>query len=81
MVSGFINESQSYLEQGAKELSERIKEHDHGTHYFADWIYETLPQIIGPINKDLIVITTLDIEMQNTLTMSVSTIIKQWVKL
>lgn len=65
MVSaGFINESQSYLEQGAKELSERIKEHDHGTHYFADWIYETLPQIIGPINKDLIVITTLDIEMQ-----------------
>jgi penicillin-binding protein 1A len=62
--AGFIKEYQSYLEQGEKELLALSQENDRGTRYFADWVYENLPQIVGPINEDLIVITTLDVGMQ-----------------
>lgn len=65
MVSaGFIKEYQSYLEQGEKGLITLAQENDQGTRYFSDWVYENLPQIVGPVNEDLIVITTLDVEMQ-----------------
>lgn len=62
--AGFIKEYQSYLEQGEKELLALSEENDRGTRYFADWVYESLPQIVGPISEDLIVITTLDVSMQ-----------------
>ena len=61
---GFIRDYQAYLEQGEKELADNARERDQGMRYFSDWIYETLPQVIGAIDKDLIVITTLDVGMQ-----------------
>ncbi|WP_165380334.1 transglycosylase domain-containing protein [Candidatus Finniella inopinata] len=62
--AGFIRDYQSYLEQGEKELADNARERDQGVRHFSDWVYETLPQIVGAIDKDLIVITTLDVGMQ-----------------
>ena len=62
--AGFLRDYQSYIDQGEKELADNTRERDQGMRYFADWIYESLPQIIGQIDKDLIVITTLDVSMQ-----------------
>ncbi len=65
--AGFLRDYQSYLDQGVKELTEKEKERQQGQgyKYFADWIYETIPSVIGPIDKDIIVITTLDPELQH----------------
>lgn len=41
--------------------------HNHGNlfaRYFVDWVVETIPSMIGNIMEDLIVSTTLDVEMQ-----------------
>ena len=62
--AGFIKDYQGHLEEGAKGLADNTRERDQGMRYFADWIYETLPQVVGAIDKDLIVITTLDVAMQ-----------------
>lgn len=62
--AGFIKEYQTYLEQGAKELSSITLKQNQGAKYFADWIYESIPSIIGPVDKDIVVITTLDIDTQ-----------------
>ncbi len=59
--AGFLKDFQSYLEQGVKELSATALNQNQGAKYFADWVYETIPSIIGPIDKDIVVITTLDI--------------------
>jgi penicillin-binding protein 1A len=39
---------------------------EKGYKYFADWVYEVLPSIIGPIEQDLIVTTTLNTFIQKT---------------
>lgn len=39
---------------------------DQSGRYFADWVYETLPSLIGPIDQDLTVVTTLHTGMQRT---------------
>ena len=63
--AGFLRDYQSYLEQGEKELTDNAAERNQGMRYFADWVYESLPQIMGQIDKDLVVITTLDVAMQH----------------
>ena len=62
--AGFLKDSTSYLAQGEKELTANSQKQSQGARYFADWIYENIPSIIGPINDDLIVVTTLDIDAQ-----------------
>ncbi|MCX7337942.1 MAG: PBP1A family penicillin-binding protein [Alphaproteobacteria bacterium] len=62
--AGFLKEFQSYLDQGEKELSDASAEKDQGMRYFADWVYEQVPTIVGETDKDLIVITTFDQTMQ-----------------
>lgn len=37
---------------------------ENGYMYFADWVYETIPSIIGPIEEDITVMTTLNTDMQ-----------------
>ncbi len=63
--AGYLRDYESYLEQGTKELADNTRERNQGYKYFADWVYETLPSIIGPIDKDIIVITTLETELQH----------------
>jgi penicillin-binding protein 1A len=62
--AGYLRDYQSYLEQGVKELSDSARERNQGYKYFADWVYEAIPGIIGPIDKDIIVITTLEADLQ-----------------
>ncbi|GHS97795.1 penicillin-binding protein 1A [Alphaproteobacteria bacterium] len=38
---------------------------EKGCRYFADWIYESLPSLMGPIDEDLTVVTTLQTDMQH----------------
>ncbi|MDR2464035.1 MAG: transglycosylase domain-containing protein [Holosporales bacterium] len=63
--NGFIDnkwrEQIDEWEQSFFKLSTSV---ESGCRYFADWVYDSIPQIIGPIDRDLIVVTTLNPEMQ-----------------
>lgn len=62
--AGYIKEYEMYLKQGEVDLANIQLTQGKGGRYFADWVYDTLPSIIGPITKDIVVITTLDTDMQ-----------------
>lgn len=62
--AGFIQDYKHYVKQGEIELAQIHVNQGKGGKYFADWVYETLPSYIGPINKDIIVTTTLDTALQ-----------------
>ncbi|MDP3371899.1 MAG: transglycosylase domain-containing protein [Candidatus Paracaedibacteraceae bacterium] len=62
--AGYIKEYEDHLKQGEVDLANIQLTQGKGGKYFADWIYDTIPSIIGPITKDIVVITTLDTDMQ-----------------
>ncbi|MHA1558959.1 MAG: transglycosylase domain-containing protein [Alphaproteobacteria bacterium] len=62
--SGFLNNYQFYMAQADEDLSISNRAKELGSRYFADWVFENIPQIVGNIDRDIIVITTLDIAMQ-----------------
>ncbi|MDR3285746.1 MAG: transglycosylase domain-containing protein [Holosporales bacterium] len=37
---------------------------EKGSRYFADWVFDNIPSIIGPIEQDIVVTTTLNTTMQ-----------------
>jgi penicillin-binding protein 1A len=65
--AGFLDASwQELLPNWKAEFLKNPIAFEKGSKYFADWIYETLPSIIGPIDQDLIVTTTLNPLIQKT---------------
>ncbi len=42
-----------------------VRDIEKGSRYFADWVFETIPSIIGPIDQDLTVVTTLHTGLQH----------------
>lgn len=62
--AGFIKSYEEHLAKGIKFFESQKDKHDFGARYFADWIYETLPSILGSLEKDVIVVTTLDSRIQ-----------------
>jgi penicillin-binding protein 1A len=60
--AGFIKDYQKYL-QGKLEFLEQKKE-NQGSKYFCDWVYEILPNFVNVSDQDLVVVVTLDNEMQ-----------------
>ena len=62
--AGFVRDFDSYLEQGQKEIKEITHQTGQGPRYFADWVYEMVPSMIGSIDKDIVVVTTLNTDMQ-----------------
>lgn len=62
--AGYIKEYESHLRQGEVDLANIQLAQGKGGKYFADWVYDSIPSIIGAITKDIVVITTLDTDMQ-----------------
>lgn len=60
--AGYIKSVEEYLHQQDQTPQEAISL--EGGRFFADWIYETLPGLIGAYNQDLIVLTTFDPQIQ-----------------
>ncbi|MBA4249756.1 MAG: hypothetical protein C0432_03185 [Candidatus Puniceispirillum sp.] len=63
--AGIIKDYKSYVAQGEEQLKNLKKEQAKSGRYFADWVYEQIPDLIGPISQDLVVITTLDPDLQS----------------
>ena len=74
---GYITPAQ---EEGAQKqeaqlaVAQRAKP---GNRYFADWIYEQIPEYVGLGDRDLIVVTTLDPKMQAAAESAVNTTLTQ----
>lgn len=62
--AGYIKEYESHLRQGEVDLANIQLAQGKGGKYFADWVYDSIPSVIGAITKDIVVITTLDTDMQ-----------------
>lgn len=60
--AGFIKNAKEYIKDNLTIL-EQSKE-ESGYKYFCDWVYETIPNFIGAFDRDLVVVVTLDPEMQ-----------------
>jgi penicillin-binding protein 1A len=65
-ASGFIDSSwRDKVEEWEISFIQQAKvKTEKGSKYFADWVFESIPSIIGPIDQDLTVVTTLHPEMQ-----------------
>lgn len=63
--AGIIKNYKSYVAQGEEQLKNLKKDQAKSSRYFSDWIYEQIPDLIGPITQDLVVITTLDPDLQS----------------
>ncbi|MBI1954095.1 MAG: PBP1A family penicillin-binding protein [Proteobacteria bacterium] len=59
--AGFIRDSQTYLAQADATASQ---EKEQSIKFFTDWVYENLPNYIGSIDRDLVVVTTLNVAFQ-----------------
>lgn len=59
----YIPAIEPYLSQGAASLAERQKDQKQGSRFFADWIYDSIPNYVS-LDQDLVVVTTLDSKMQ-----------------
>ncbi len=60
--AGFINDAQKYFNEGMHVLESNKQETSFK--YFSDWIMELIPNFINTMDRDLIVVTTLDPTMQ-----------------
>lgn len=62
---GYIRDYTTYLEEGSKQLDLIKSREEKSYRYFTDWVYESIPDHIGGLTKDVVVTTTLDINAQN----------------
>lgn len=60
--AGYIKSVDEYLHQQDQAQQEQINL--QGGRFFADWIYETIPGLIGAYDQDLVVLTTFDPQIQ-----------------
>lgn len=60
--AGYIKSVEEYLHQQDQSSPEIVDL--EGGRFFADWIYEGLPALVGAYNQDLIVLTTFDPQLQ-----------------
>ena len=60
--AGFIEDSQTYFNEGIHVLENNKQESNFK--YFCDWIMELIPNFVNGLDRDLIVVTTLDPSMQ-----------------
>jgi penicillin-binding protein 1A len=64
--SGFIDASwRGEIDEWEKSFVNVVPSTEKGSKYFADWVFESIPSIIGPIDQDLTVVTTLHPDMQH----------------
>jgi penicillin-binding protein 1A len=61
--AGYIRSADEYLRQGDAEQSETVSR-GNGHQFFADWVYDSISNYVTISDKDLVVITTLDLSMQ-----------------
>ena len=62
---GYIRDYTTYLAEGSKQLDQIKSREEKSYRYFTDWVYESITDHIGGLTKDVVVITTLDINVQN----------------
>lgn len=61
---GFITAHEKATLSSSSESMSGTHERARTARYFVDWIVETLPQYVGNISEDLVVITSLDLQLQ-----------------
>lgn len=62
--AGYIQEALLTKYQTPPEIMEESHEKAQSARYFVDWIVESLPNYIGSIDQDIVVVTTLDPKFQ-----------------
>jgi len=62
--AGYIRSADEYLRQGDAVYQADTSSKDNGYQFFADWVYDSISNYVTISDKDLVVITTLDLSMQ-----------------
>jgi penicillin-binding protein 1A len=61
--AGYIRSADEYMRQADAQQSQAPMT-GNGYQFFADWVYDSIPNYVTTSDKDLVVITTLDLSMQ-----------------
>lgn len=61
--AGYIKSAKEYLQQHDEHVATETVD-DRGAKFFADWVFDQLPSLIGSYDQDLIVSTTFDPNIQ-----------------
>lgn len=61
--AGYIPSAEDYMRQATAQQNEGLGI-GKGYQYFADWVYDSIPNYVTVSDQDLVVITTLDLSMQ-----------------
>lgn len=81
LEQGFITKDEADLEKKlGQELRISQQSEMQGYKYFTDWVINTLPSYLGYIDRDIIVVTTIDVEAQKRATSLVKYYIQQFGK-
>jgi penicillin-binding protein 1A len=61
--AGYIHSANEYIRQADAQKSQTPTT-GNNYQYFADWVYDSIPNYVNPSGKDLVVISSLDLSMQ-----------------
>lgn len=62
--AGYIRSADEYLRQGDAAQQAETSTKGNGHQFFADWVYDSISNYVTISDKDLVVVTTLDLSMQ-----------------
>ena len=62
--AGYIRSADEYFQQGDAAYQTNMSSKGNGYQFFADWVYDSISNYVTIADKDLVVVTTLDLSMQ-----------------
>lgn len=62
--AGYIRSSEEYLNEQLQQQPAEDTFDLQGARFFADWVFESIPGLIGAYDKDLVILTTFDPQIQ-----------------
>lgn len=62
--AGYIRSANEYFQQGDAAYQADLSSKGNGYQFFADWVYDSISNYVTIADKDLVVVTTLDLSMQ-----------------
>ncbi len=77
--AGYLKSTEEYLKATVTSPSETVEELG-GAKFFADWVFDSIPNLIGEYNEDLVVMTTFDTRLQRHAEVSTKKMMDQLAK-
>lgn len=76
--AGYIRSAKEHLQQQDEKIRDTKGRDPKGAHFFADWVFDQLPSLIGGYDQDLVIMTTFDPKIQAHANIATKQIMKEF---